>query len=92
MDDPIQLIQKIHHCQLPPDIFIYTHFDEAMQDINKTVVLIDWLIVLMDANVKLSNLTADHLHDVKSWFYDSDSEVWQKCVKDLVLAVPDGDL
>ncbi|KAI0222260.1 hypothetical protein LSAT2_026497 [Lamellibrachia satsuma] len=34
-----RLIQKIHHRQLPYDILIYSHFDEAIQDINEIAVL-----------------------------------------------------
>ena len=34
-----RLIQKIHYRQLPSDILIYIHFDEAIQDINEIAVL-----------------------------------------------------
>ena len=37
------------------------HFDEAMQDINETVVLKDWLIVLVDADMKLADLSDDQV-------------------------------
>ena len=60
-----QPIQKIHHCQLPGDILIYFYFDEALQDINTTVVSRDWLIVLVNVNVNLSDLTADQVCAVK---------------------------
>ena len=61
------------------------HFDEAIQDFNATEVLKDWLVVLVNANVKLSDLTDDQMCAVKSLLNDSHSEVWGKCV-------PHGDL
>ena len=61
MNNPRQL----HHNCLLPDILIYMHFDEAVQDINATVELKDWLTVLVHSCVKLVDLTSDQLRDVK---------------------------
>ena len=47
----------MYHCRLPADILIYMYFDEAIQDINETVLLKDCLTVLLDADVKCSDLT-----------------------------------
>ena len=87
-----QPTQKIHHCQLPSGILMCMHFDEAVQDINETVVLKDWLIVLVGAGVKLADLSADQVSAVKNWLHDTDSEEWEKCVKNLTMAVFDSDL
>ena len=70
-----QPIQKIHLCQLPGDILIYMHFDEALQNTNTTVVLRDWLLVLVNANVNLSDLTADHVCAVKRFRFRSVGEM-----------------
>ena len=55
-------------------------------------VLKDWLIVLVNANVKLSDLTADQMCAVKCWLHDSNEEAWEKCVRNMNMAVLDGDL
>ena len=43
------------------------HFDEAVQVINEIVVLTDRLIVLVDAKVKLSDLSAGQVRNIKSY-------------------------
>ena len=56
------------------------------------MVLIDWLIILVNANVKRSDLMADQVCAVKYWLHDSDSETWEKCVRNLTTGVLKGDL
>ena len=41
---------------------------------------------------EISDLTADQVCVVKCWLHDSDSEEWKKYVRNLTIAVLDGDL
>ncbi len=50
-----------HDCMLSDDIQICMHFDEAVETVNSTAVVKDCLSVLLDAGVKLSDVTVEQL-------------------------------
>ena len=78
--------QRQHDCLLPDDILIEQHFDEAVEKVNSTAVIRDWLTLLLDVNLSQSDVSPEQLNAIKSWLVESHSERWRNNVKRMVLA------
>ena len=83
IDHPSQLK---HDCLLPDDILIDMHFDEAVEKVNSTAVIRDWLTLLLEVDLRHSDVAPEHLDAIKSWLEESPSERWRHNVKRMVLA------
>ena len=83
IDHPSQLQ---HDCLLPGDIFIDMHFDEALENVNSTAVIRDWLTLLLEVNLTQSDVAPELLNAIKSWLEEYPSERWRNNVKCMVLA------
>ncbi len=70
----------------------YSYVNHYVEAINSTAVMKDWLCVLLDAGLKLSDLTSDHLCAIGSWLQEPFSEEWRNKLKQIVLAVMEDDL
>ena len=84
--------QRQHDCLLPDDILIDMHFDEAVEKVNSTAVIRDWLTLLLDVNLSQSDMSPEQLNAIKSWLVESHSERWRNNVKRMVLAALEDDL
>ena len=89
IDHPSQLQ---HDCLLPDDILIDMHFDEAVEKVNSTTVIRDWLTLLPEIDLTQSDVEPEQLNAVKSWFEEYPSERWRNNVKRMVLAALEDDL
>ena len=58
--------QRQHDCFLPADILIDMYFDEALEKVNSTAVIRDWLILLLELNLTQYDVAPDQLNAVKS--------------------------
>jgi hypothetical protein len=68
------------------------HFDEAVEKVNSTAVIRDWLTLLLDVNLSQSDVSPEQLNAIKSWLVESHSERWRNNVKRMVLAALEDDL
>ena len=84
--------QRQHDCLLPDDILIDMHFDEAVEKVNSTAVIRDWLTLLLDVNLSQSDVSPEQLNAIKSWLVEPHSERWRNNVKRMVLAALEDDL
>ena len=84
--------QRQHDCLLPDDILIDMHFDEAVEKVNSTAVIRDWLTLLLEVNLSQSAVSPEQLNAIKSWLVESHSERWRNNVKRMVLAALEDDL
>ena len=84
--------QRQHDCLLPDDILIDMHFDEAVEKVNSTAVIRDWLTLLLDVNLSQSDVSPEQLNSIKSWLVESHSERWRNNVKRMVLAALEDEL
>ena len=84
--------QRQQDCLLPDDILIDMHFDEAVEKVNSTAVIRDWLTLLLDVNLSQSDVSPEQLKAIKSWLMESHSERWRNNVKRMVLAALEDDL
>ena len=57
--------QLQHDCLLPDDILIDMHFDEAVEKVNATAVIRDWLTILLDVDFRQSDVAP--LDAINSW-------------------------
>ena len=89
IDHPSQLQ---HDCLLPDDILIDMHFDEAVDKVNSTAVIRDWLTLLLEVDLRQSNVAPEQLNAIKSWLEESPSELWRNNVKRMVLAALEDEL
>ena len=64
IDHPSQLQ---HDCLLPDDILIYTHFNEAVKKVNATAVIRVWLTLLLDVDLRQSDVAPQQLYAINSW-------------------------
>ena len=67
--------QRQHDCLLPEYILIDMYFDEALEKVNSTALIRDWLTLLLE-----------QLNAVKSWLEVYPSEQWRNDVKRMILA------
>ena len=65
IDHPNQLQ---HDCLLPDDVLIDMHFDEAVEKVNSTALIRDWLTLLLEVDLR------QQLDTIKSWLEESPSE------------------
>ena len=76
IDHPSQLQ---HDCLLPDDILIDMHFDEAVEKVNSTAVIRDWLTLLLEVELRQSDVAPEQLNAIKSWLgrslLQSDGEI-----------------
>ena len=77
--------QRQHDCLLPEDILIDMHFDEALEKVNSTAVIRDWLTFLLEVNLTQSDVALEQLITVKSWLEEYPSEQWRNDVKRMIL-------
>ena len=84
--------QRQHDCFLPEDILIDMYFDEALEKVNSTAVIRDWLTLLLEVNLTQSDVAPEQLNAVKSWLEEYPSEQWRNNVKRMILAPWEHDL
>ena len=90
IDHPSQLQ---HDCLLPDDILIDMHFDEAVEKVNSIAVIRDWLTLLLEVELRQSDVAPEQLNAIKSWLgEESPSERWRNNVKRMVLAALEDEL
>ena len=89
IDHPSQLQ---YDCLLPDDILIDIHFDEAVDKLNSTAVIRDWLTILLEVDLRQSDVAPERLNAIKSWLEESPSERWRNNVKRMVLAALEDEL
>ena len=77
IDHPSQLQ---HDC-LFDDILINIHFDEAVEKVNYTSVIRDWLSVLLEVDLTQSDVAPEQLNAIKSWLEEYPSEQYRNNVK-----------
>ena len=75
-----------HDCFLPEYIVIAMHFDEAVEKVNSTSVIRDWLTLLLEVDLTQSDVVPEHLNAIKSWLEEYPSDLWRNNVKRMVLA------
>ena len=68
------------------------HFDEAVEKLNSTVVIRDWLTLLLEVDLRQSNVALEQLDAIKSWLEEFPSERWRHNVKRMVLAALEDEL
>jgi len=68
------------------------HFDEAVEKVNSTAVIIDWLTLLLEENLTQSDVAPKQLNAVKSWLEENPSEQLRNNVKSMILAALEDDL
>ena len=78
--------QRQHDCFLPEDILIDMYFDEALEKVNSTALIRDWLTLLLEVNLTQSDVALEQLNAVKSWLEEYPSEQWRNDVKRMILA------
>ena len=84
--------QRQHDCFLPEDILIDMYFDDALEKVNSTAVIRDWLTLLLEVNLTQSDVALGQLNAVKSWLEEYPSEQWRNNVKRMILAPWEDDL
>ena len=84
IDHPSQLQ---HHL-----ILIDMHFDEAVEKVNSTAVIRDWLILLLEVDLRQSDVAPEQLNVIKSWLEESPSGLWRNNVKRMVLAALEDEM
>ena len=89
IDHPSQLQ---HDYLLPGDILINMHFYEAVEKVNSTAVIRDWLTLLLEVDLTQSDVAPEQLNAVKSWLEEYPLERWRNNVKRMVLAALEDDL
>ena len=89
IDHPSQLQ---HHCLLPYDILIDMHFDETVEKVNSTAVIRDWFTLLLEVDLRQSDVAPEQLNAIKSWLEESPSGLWRNNVKRMVLAALEDEL
>ena len=65
------------------------HFDEAVEKVNSTAVIRDWLTLLLEVDLTQFDVAPEKLCAIKSWLEDSASERWRNNVKRMVLTTAD---
>ena len=70
---------------LPDDILFDMHFDEAVEIINSNAVIRDWLTLLLEVDLRQSDVAPEQSDAIKSWLEVSPSERWRNNVKRMVL-------
>ena len=68
--------QRQHDCLLPDDILIAMYFDEALEKVNSTAIIRDWLTLLLEVDLTQSDVASEQLNAVKSWLEEYPSEQW----------------
>ena len=69
------------------------HFDEAVDKVNSTAVIRDWLTLLLEVDLRQSDVAPEQLNAIKSWLEEeSPSERWRNNVKRMVLAALEDEL
>ena len=68
------------------------HFDEAVKKVNSIVLIGDWLTLLLEVDIRQSDVAPEQLDAINSWLEESPSERWQNNVKRMVLAAWEDDL
>ena len=86
------LSQLQHDCLLPDYILIDKHFDKAVEKVNSTAVIRDWLILLLEVDLTQSDVAPEQLNAIKSWLEEYASEPWRNNGKLMVLAALEDDL
>ena len=69
-----------HDCLLPYDILIDMHFNEAMEKDNSTAVIRDWLTLLLEVDLRQSDVAPQKFDTIKSWLEENPSERWRNNV------------
>ena len=77
---------------MPDDILIDMHFDEAVEKVNSTAVITDWLTILLEVDLRQSDVAREQLNAIKSWLEESPSERWRNNFKRMILAALEDDL
>ena len=69
------------------------HFDEAVDKVNSTAVIRDWLTLLPEVDLRQSDVAPEQLNAIKSWLEEeSPSARWRNNVKRMVLAALEDEL
>ena len=89
IDHPSQLQ---HDCLFPDDVLIEMHFDEVEEKVNSTAVIRDLLTILLEVDLRQSNVALQQLKAFKSWLEEYPSERWRNNVKCMALAALEDDL
>ena len=71
IDHPSQLQ---HDCLLPDDILIDMHFDEAVENVNFTAVIRDWLTLLLAVDLRQSDVAPEQLKAIQCSLEEYPSE------------------
>ena len=82
--------EKDHPSQRQHDCFLY--FDEALEKVNSTAVIRDWLTLLLEVNLTQSDVALEQLNAAKSWLEEYPSEQWRNNVKRMILTPWEDDL
>ena len=67
-------------------------FEEAVDKVNSTAVIRDWLTRFLEVDLTQSDVVPEQLNAVKSWLEEYPSEQWRNNVKRMVLAALGDDL
>ena len=62
------------------------HFDEALEKVNSTAVIRDWLTLLLEVDLTQSDVAPEQLNAIKSLLQENTSERCLNNVKRMVLA------
>ena len=84
--------QLQHDCLLPDDILIDIHFDKALEKVNSTAVIRDWMTLLLEVDLRQSDVSPEQLNAIKSWLEEAPSERLRNNVKRMVLAALEHEL
>ena len=84
--------QPQHDCILPDDILIAMHFDEAVEKVNSTAVIRDWLNPFTRGRSYTIRRGTRTVKRRKRWLEEYPSERWRNNVKRMVLATLEDDL
>ena len=68
------------------------HFDEAVEKVNSTAVIRDWLTLLLEVDLRQSDVSPEQFNAIKSWLEEAPSERWRNNVKRMILAPWEDDL
>ena len=69
------------------------HFDEAVDKVISTAVIMDWLTLLLEVDLRQSDVAPEQLNAIKSWLEEeSPSVLWRNNVKRMVLAALEDEL
>ena len=63
-----------HDCLLSDDILIDMHFDEAVKKVNSTAGIRDWLTLLLEVDLRQSDVAPQQFEAIKSWLEEYPSE------------------